>query len=491
MNKPPQTNKGFTSGLNASQKKAVLHNEGPILVLAGAGSGKTRVLTTRIARLVHEKRCRPDEVLAVTFTNKAAREMRERVAKLTSAKAAGAMTLCTFHSLGARILREDGLAVGIKSSFSILDDHERTATLRNVMRASGIRGLKDGDNDKLANRISLAKNGALEPDAFKEKNPDERKAHRVYNAYRAMLLHRQSVDFDDLLLLPLLIFRKNPLVLEKYRKRFAFLSMDEFQDTNGAQMELVTLLAAPRNNVLAVGDDDQAIYSWRGANIGHILSFPSRFDHCVKVVLDKNYRSTENILGGASAVILHNRHRTPKNVTAAGGPGEPILHFAGDDEEEEAAWIADTINFHNSHSSFSFADHAILLRTNALMRRFETELRGKKVPYKIAGGISFFERREIKDIVSYMRFFANPGDELSLMRALKVPDKGIAPSTLEALDDLAAKRKMRLWDALLGHAECSLQPLQAAKIAAFCAFHKKHSAKLAQGEPRRVVPGTS
>jgi len=243
------------------------------------------------------------------------------------------------------------------------------------------------------------------------------------------------------------------------------------------------LLAAPRDNVLAVGDDDQAIYSWRGADISHILSFPEKFTRCTRVVLDKNYRSTENILGGATAVIHHNRHRTPKTVPAAAGRGEPILHFVGDDEEEEATWIADTINFHHTHSHFSFKDHAILLRTNALMRRFETGLRAQKVPYKVSGALSFFERKEIKDIVSYLRFFSNPSDELSLMRVLKVPDKGIAPFTLEALDDLAAQRKMGLWEAVLGHAQCAnLQPAQAAKLVAFCEFHKKHLSALVPGK---------
>jgi DNA helicase-2/ATP-dependent DNA helicase PcrA len=464
------------SGLNASQKKAVVHNSGPLLVLAGAGSGKTRVLTLRIARLVAEKKCAAGEVLALTFTNKAAREMRERIASMTSKKAAEAMTISTFHSLGVRILREDGHLIGLKRSFSILGDHERTATLRSVMRASGIRGLKDEDPDKFANRISLAKNGALEPDAFKKQNPDEIKIHRLYAHYRSTLIARQSVDFDDLLLFPLLIFRNHPDILGKYRNRYDFLSIDEFQDTNAAQMELVMLMAAPRNNVFAVGDDDQGIYSWRGADISNILLFTNRYEKCPLVILDKNYRSTGNIFNAASALIAHNRHRTVKNVTAAAGNGDPIMHFVGDDEEEEATWIADTIVFHHKHSSLRFFDHAILLRTNALMRRFEDALRRQKIPYKITGGMSYFERKEIKDIISYMRFFSNTNDELSLMRVLKTPDRGIAPSTLEALDGLAASRKISLWEAMLRHEELpSLPPPQKTSLGNFIAFQKKYA----------------
>ncbi|MBN1131205.1 MAG: UvrD-helicase domain-containing protein [Chitinispirillaceae bacterium] len=475
------------AGLNPSQKKAVCHTTGPLLVLAGAGSGKTRVLTLRIARLVADKKCTPGEILALTFTNKAAKEMRERIAALTSQKAAEAMTVSTFHSLGVKILREDGHLLGLKRSFSILGDHERTATLRTVIRSSGIRGLKDEDPDKLANRISLAKNGALEPDAFKKQNPDESKIHRLYANYRSTLIARQSVDFDDLLLYPLIILRNHADVLEKYRKRYRFLSIDEFQDTNAAQMELVSLMASPRNNVFAVGDDDQGIYSWRGADISNILSFTNRYEKCPLVILDRNYRSTANIFNAASAVIAHNRHRTIKNVRAVAGEGDPLMHFVGDDEEEEATWIADKIIFHHKHSSLRFSDHAILLRTNALMRRFEDALRHQKIPYKITGGMSFFERKEIKDIVSYLRFFSNTSDELSLLRILKVPDRGVAPSTLEALDGLAALRKMSLWEAILRHEELTgLSPPQTAALANFITFQKKH-ASLAAG-PRLAAP---
>lgn len=455
----------FTRGLNASQKKAVLHNEGPLLVLAGAGSGKTRVLTMRIARLVKEKMCGAASILAVTFTNKAAREMKERVASLTTAKTADLMTLSTFHSLGVRILREDGEKVGLNRSFSIISEHEKIASLKSIMRATGVRGLKSEDPADFASRISLAKNGSMDAGEFKKVNPDDRKLNRVYTAYSTMMLKQHCVDFDDLLLLPLKLFEKYPDVLEKYRKRYNYLSIDEFQDTNPVQMKLAMMLVLPRNNLMVVGDDDQGIYSWRGADINNIITFSSRYKKCKTVVLDKNYRSTHQILAGAHAVVANNRFRKIKKITAAAGNGDPIMHYKGDDEEEEAAWIAETIREHHRHTSFRYGDHAILVRTNAMMRRYEEELRRCRIPYKVSGAMSFFERKEIKDLVAYLRFFANQHDELSLMRVLRVPHKGITPTALSHLDDLASLRKISLWDAFEKHGDVKkISPDQHEKI---------------------------
>ncbi len=464
----------FTHGLNDSQKKAVLHNENPILVLAGAGSGKTRVLTTRIARLVYEKRCKPEQILAVTFTNKAAREMKERVAAQTSSKIADAMTLSTFHSLGVKILREEGEKIGFTKSFSIIDEHEKISTLKSIMRATGVRGLKDQDPQEFAYRISMAKNSTLDPEQLKKEKPDERKLSRVYTSYSAILQKRQTVDFDDLLLLPLQIFIKHPEILTKYQNRYRYISIDEFQDTNAVQMKLAKLLAHPINNIMVVGDDDQGIYSWRGAEIENILSFSSEFRNCTTVILDKNYRSTHQILAGAHAVVSNNRIRKHKQITAVSGDGDPIMHYKGDDEEDEAVWIAEKIAEHNEHTSFGYVDHAILLRTNAMMRRYEEQLRKKAVPYTVSGATSFYERKEIKDIISYLRFFANSHDELSMMRVLKVPNKGITPSTLEQLDDLAAFRKMSLWDAMNRHSTLDkISEDQHLKIDSFIAFFNK------------------
>lgn len=472
----------FTKGLNENQKKAVLHNKGPLLVLAGAGSGKTRVLTMRIARLVSEKLCKPEEILAVTFTNKAAKEMKERVADLTSAKIADRMTLCTFHSLGVRMLREDGEACGLKKNFSIIDEHEKIATLKGIMRATGVRGLKDQDPLKFATVISLAKNSSLDPDTYKKENPDERKISRVYNSYSSILLKRQTVDFDDLLLLPLKILTSNPDILHKYQKRYKYISIDEFQDTNAVQMKLASLLAYPDNNIMVVGDDDQGIYSWRGAEIQNIISFAEKFDGCTTVILDRNYRSTRQIIEGAHAVVEKNRIRKPKKIIAVSGDGDPIMHYKGDDEEDEAAWIAATISENDKHTSFSASDHAILLRTNAMMRRYELELRKAGVPYRVSGAMSFFERKEVKDLLAYLRFFANPQDELSMTRVLKVPNKGITPSTLEILDDFAALRKMSFFDSMLRHSELEkISAEQHGKIESFLSMYRKYSEKFETG----------
>ncbi len=473
----------FTQGLNESQKKAVCHNEGPILVLAGAGSGKTRVLTMRIARLVKQRRSRPDEILAVTFTNKAAKEMKERVAEATSPSAAEKMTLSTFHSLGVKILREHGDAIGLGKSFSIIDEHEKISTLKSIMRATGVRGLKSEDPMDFATRISLAKNGSYDAKSFKDAEPEERKVGRVFTAYSSIMFKRRCVDFDDLLLLPLQLLTRFPHILAEYQQRFKYISIDEFQDTNTVQMKLATMLAAPRNNLMVVGDDDQGIYSWRGADVRNIISFGSTFKNCITVILDKNYRSSRQILEGAHAVVARNRIRKVKQITAVAGDGDPIMHYKGDDEEDEAIWIADCIDGHHKGKQFRYGDHAILLRTNAMMRRYEEELRLKRIPYKVTGATSFFERKEIKDVIAYLRFFANPHDELSLMRVLKVPHKGVTPSSLERLDDLAALRKISLWDAFEKHADIDkISPDQHAKINVFLNFFNEFSARYNEGK---------
>ncbi|MBN1601922.1 MAG: UvrD-helicase domain-containing protein [Chitinispirillaceae bacterium] len=474
--------RSFVDGLNESQKKAVLHNGGPLLVLAGAGSGKTKVLTMRIARLVHERHCSPEEILAVTFTNKAAREMRERVAQLTSQKMAEAMTLSTFHSLGVKILRECGESIGLKKNFTIIDEHEKIATLKSIMRANGVRGLKNEDPEDFAVKISLAKSASISPDVYKDEKPDETKIARVYASYSSVLLRRQTVDFDDLLLLPLQIFTKHPDLLKKYQSRYHFVSIDEFQDTNAAQMRLASLLSHPQNNLMVVGDDDQGIYSWRGAEIGNILSFSAKYKNCVTIILDVNYRSSHQIVAGAHGVVANNRVRKHKVITAHNGDGDPIMHYKGDDEEDEALWIASKIQEHNEHTSWSYADHAILLRTNAMMRRYEEQLRKKKIPYTVSGATSFYERKEIKDVISYLRFFANPEDEISMMRVLKVPNKGITPSSLELLDDFAGLRKMSLWDAMVRHRDVvKISDDQHDKIDTFVTFFNKYDKMFRSG----------
>ncbi|MDD5673706.1 MAG: UvrD-helicase domain-containing protein [Chitinivibrionales bacterium] len=471
----------FLSGLNPSQGKAVLHNEGPLLVLAGAGSGKTRVLTNRIARLVGEKRCKPEQILAVTFTNKAAAEMKQRIIAMVGTKAGNDMTIATFHGFGARILREHGGRIGIAPQFTILDQHQQLATIKTLMRGVG-KSAQEQDHESILYAISRAKNDGLHADQYKEGENALLLTGRVYSGYETMLLKRQCLDFDDLLLLPLKIFKAYPEVVQHYIQRYHFVSIDEFQDTNRVQMQLAQLLAAPRNNIMAVGDDDQAVYAWRGATIDNILSFPVVFDKCITIVLDKNYRSTPPILAGALGVIAHNRKRTLKQITAAGGGDEPILVFKADDEKEEADWIADTIMTHTKNGQFDFSDHALLVRTNIMMRRFEESLRAKGVPYKIVGAMSFFDRKEVRDVLAYIRFFANQSDELSLNRILKVPDKGIRGAAMEALDELASDRKMSLWEAVRRHQDATaITPAQHAKLHDFLLLCERFAELYAQG----------
>jgi DNA helicase II / ATP-dependent DNA helicase PcrA len=471
----------FLRGLNKSQQQAVLHNHGPLLVLAGAGSGKTRVLTNRIARLVHERICKPSQILAVTFTNKAALEMQERVRAMVSAQAAKAMTLATFHSLGARILRESGEAIGIHRNFTILDDHQRQAIIKEVVRSAG--GVKLVDkHDEIGAAISLAKNTSLDVEAYERKHADTPRFKRIYEAYRSRSLKCQTIDFDDLLLLPLSLLEQHADVLETYRNRFIFISIDEFQDTNSVQLKLARLLAAPGNNIMAVGDDDQGIYSWRGADIDNILSFGVHFPGCVKAVLDTNYRSTTTILRAALAVVETNRKRTPKSISAVGGTGEPIIVYKADDETEEADWIAQTIRSNVAANRFAYSGHALLVRANAMMRRFEEGLRRHKVPYKVYGALSFFDSKEIKDVLAYLRFFANTGDEISLTRVLKVPDRGIVASSMEKLEDLAGLRKIGLFEAMENHADAGLPAAQNDKCETFLRFVRAYAPMFAAGK---------
>ncbi len=465
----------FIKDLDSNQKKAVCHNDGPLLVLAGAGSGKTRVLTFRIARLIKEKKCKPEEILSLTFTNKAAREMQERVAKITSKQTAQKMTISTFHSFGVKVLREFGEHVGLADYFSILAENERTSILKTIMRSTSQTIAKENPLN-YSSDIGLAKNSNLTPDQLSEEYPEKNKVSRVFKKYQTVLKKRHLVDFDDLLLLPLELFKKHPKVLAVYRKRYKFISIDEFQDTNQVQMKIAQLIAAPKNNVLVVGDDDQGIYSWRGAQIENILNFGSYFKKSKTVILDKNYRSTEHIVNGAYGVVARNQKRKLKQVKAMQKSNFPIATYFAADELEEVQWIIETIQKQVKQKRFAYKSHAILLRTNALMRRFEEEFRIQRIPYHIQGAMSFFDRKEVKDIFAYLRFFGNTNDEVSLLRMIKVPNWGITKSTIEKLEELAGRRRTSLWHAFEHFNELrELQPIQAEKLQSLIDFYQKFS----------------
>ncbi len=478
----------YTSTLDDRQAEAVLHTHGPLLVLAGAGSGKTRVLTHRIARLVGEKHCVASEILALTFTNKAAKEMRKRVAGQTSKTEANQMTICTFHSLGVKILREFGQYLKLNANFTILSDNERISTLKMIMRSSG-KTVAQEDPTVFGSAISLAKNGNLSPDAYGDQNPDQRKVVKVYSAYQKILLKRQSVDFDDLLLLPIKLFTEHPRALEKFRSKYKFISVDEFQDTNTVQMKLTRMIVHPHYNLMVVGDDDQGIYSWRGAEIENIINFPRHFKGTKTVILNKNYRSTAQIVDGANGVVARNTKRKAKQIISFAGQGEPIVTYKAENEQKEVEWIVEQIFQFDKLEMFPFGKQAILFRANAQMRRFEEELRSRRIPYKVQGGSSFFDRKEVKDILSYLNFFSNTDDELSLARVLTVPHKGIAPSTIAKLEELAGMYKCSLWDAFRKYEEIrdDVDPNQYMSVEKFVGFAEEFIHRFSEQVPSKAL----
>lgn len=430
--------------LDDRQKEAVSHTYGALLILAGAGSGKTRVLTSRTQRLIEENIAKPEEILALTFTNKAAKEMRKRIAKAVGSGYANRMTVGTFHSLGVKILRQFGQYLDLHSNFTILSENDQISTIKTAVRDLGSKRIAAIPPEDLLFEISLAKNAGIFPEELKN-DAEKRAVGKVYEQYCKILNKRKSVDFDDLLLLPLKLFQEKPNVLHEFRSKFKFISVDEFQDTNSVQLKLVRMLSEPHNNLMVVGDDDQGIYSWRGAEIKNILNFGILMD-AKTVILNRNYRSAQQIVDGANAVVQKNIRRKAKDIISVVGKGEQIVTYKGHDEEDEVNFVVDKILSLTMAKKYNFGDFALLFRTNLLMRRFEDEFRRKKIPYIIHGGMSFYDRKEVKDIFSYLNFFANKFDELSLSRVLEVPNKGFSASTISAVEEQAGQRRISLWD---------------------------------------------
>lgn len=432
--------------LNPAQREAVLTTEGPLLVLAGAGSGKTRVLTFRIAHMLGDLGVKPWQILAITFTNKAAAEMRERLAALIPSGTRG-MWVCTFHAMCVRMLREDADLLGYTGQFTIYDDDDSKRMVRDIMQALGIEQ-KQFPINMIRSKISSAKNAMIGPEDMLKSadSPNDKKAAQVYMELERRLRAANAMDFDDLLVRTLELLRTRPEVLDKYQERFRYISVDEYQDTNHVQYEIANLLAAKYQNLMVVGDDDQSIYSWRGADITNILDFEKDFKNCKTVKLEQNYRSTGHILSAANAVVRHNSQRKDKRLFTAEGDGEKIQAFQASDERDEGRWIAGEIEKLHSKGT-SYDDIAVFYRTNAQSRILEDMFLRAGVPYKIVGGTRFFDRAEIRDVMAYLKMIVNPADEMSVKRVINTPRRGIGSTSIQKIEQLARDNRCSFFQA--------------------------------------------
>lgn len=436
----------FARELNEEQLAAVTHGEGPQLVLAGAGSGKTRVITYRVAWLVAERGVAPDAITAVTFTNKAAGEMRERTEALLG-RFPLPVFLGTFHRFALRLLRRYGERLGLARDFAILDTDDQQKLVRQALLAEGLAETSFPPRSVLA-AISGAKNRLVGPEAYEREARDfySQRIARVYHRYQALLAAAAGIDFDDMLALAVRLLDAHPEIAARVRRGAEHLLVDEFQDTNHAQLRLVTALVPPGGNLTAVGDEDQGIYRWRGADLDNILDFERHFPGATVRKLERNYRSTATILAAANAVVSQNRNRRGKRLWTDAGPGAPITLYRAADEGDEARWVTRTLRALAAEHRLS--DLAVLVRTNAQTRAFEDEFFQQQVPYTLVGGVRFYERAEIKDLVAYLRLLRNPRDGFSLARILNQPPRGIGKATQELLEREAASRGVPAWDLL-------------------------------------------
>ncbi len=454
--------------LNPAQHKAISYLDGPLLVLAGAGSGKTRVIVQKLAYLVEKCGYSPRNIAAITFTNKAANEMRERVGKLLSGKVAKGMTICTFHALGMQILREEAGLLGYKKSFSIFD----TADTGKII--SELLGAPDKQDIRMAQSIiSNWKSGFISPELAlaQAKNEGEQRIALLYSRYQETLRAYQAMDFDDLIRLPVDLFNQFPEALLRWQQRLRYLLVDEYQDTNVCQYQLMKLLAGARAAVTTVGDDDQSIYAWRGASTANIQNLQKDYPNLKVIKLEQNYRSSQRILHSANFLIKNNTKLFDKNLWSEHGLGDQVRIFAAKEEDHEAEAVVLKLLAHKFEHRTRFSDYAILYRSNHLSRIFEEQLRAQNVPYTVSGGTSFFERAEIKDLVAYLRLIANSDDDPAFIRAITTPKRGIGNQTLEKLATYAGTRNISLFEAAFENAmEQQLAPRQHEELLTFCKF---------------------
>lgn len=436
--------------LNPEQRKAVEAVEGPLLIMAGAGSGKTRVLTHRIAYLIASGKAAPWSVLAITFTNKAAREMQNRVEQLVGGSARD-IWVSTFHSMCVRILRRDISRIGFTNNFTILDSTDQLSVIRACMKELNI-DTKKFEPKSIQAAMGSAKNELISPEQFANKIGDYMQdiTAKVYKLYQRKLKSNNSLDFDDLIMMTIQLFKEEPEVLAHYQNKFLYIHVDEYQDTNRAQYMLCKMIAERHHRICVVGDGDQSIYGWRGADITNILNFELDYPEASTILLEQNYRSTSNILNAANKVIANNKGRKPKNLWTSKEEGSKIQLYQADTEHEEGYFITSEIK-KNTANGKKYMDHAILYRANAQSRVIEEILIKSEIPYKIFGGIKFYDRKEIKDILAYLRLISNPNDDISLVRIINVPKRAIGDTTVDKLTAMALQNDQSIFETLLDH----------------------------------------
>ncbi|HEO6580801.1 TPA: DNA helicase PcrA [Streptococcus agalactiae] len=433
-------------GMNDKQAEAVQTTDGPLLIMAGAGSGKTRVLTHRIAYLIDEKYVNPWNILAITFTNKAAREMRERAIALNPATQD--TLIATFHSMCVRILRREADYIGYNRNFTIVDPSEQRTLMKRIIKQLNL-DTKKWNERSILGTISNAKNDLLDEIAYEKQAGDmyTQVIAKCYKAYQEELRRSEAMDFDDLIMMTLRLFDQNKDVLAYYQQRYQYIHVDEYQDTNHAQYQLVKLLASRFKNICVVGDADQSIYGWRGADMQNILDFEKDYPQAKVVLLEENYRSTKKILQAANNVINHNKNRRPKKLWTQNDEGEQVVYHRANNEQEEAVFVASTIDNIVREQGKNFKDFAVLYRTNAQSRTIEEALLKSNIPYTMVGGTKFYSRKEIRDVIAYLNILANTSDNISFERIVNEPKRGVGPGTLEKIRSFAYEQNMSLLDA--------------------------------------------
>lgn len=431
-------------GMNDKQCEAVLATEGPVLVMAGAGSGKTRVLTHRVAYLIEEKNVLPWHILAITFTNKAAREMKERIGKLLG-ESANDIWVSTFHALCVRILRRDIDKLGFNTAFTIADPGEQRTLMKRICEELNI-DTKKFDPRQLLSAISNAKNAMLTPDEYEKRyqDPFRKMVGRAYRVYQRELETNQTLDFDDLIMKTIELFKTDAETLKYYQNKFQYIHVDEYQDTNDAQYELVHMLADGYHNLCVVGDADQSIYGWRGANMNNILNFEKDYPDATTIMLEQNYRSTQTILNAANEVIANNLKRKDKNLWTENGQGNKISYYRAQSEHDEAYYVVKKIQEQMREHGYKYGDFAVLYRTNAQSRVIEETFLKSSVPYTMVGGHKFYDRKEIRDILAYLTLVANPNDSMSFERVVNTPKRGIGPTSIDKLRQFASSTNLSL-----------------------------------------------